>query len=40
MREEEYYEPGNSGREAAISRKLKEWKELRERSRSKGSKNG
>ncbi len=40
MVEEEYYTPGSSGREAAISRKLQEWKDLRESARSKGGTGG
>ncbi len=36
MEEEEYYRPSESGREAAISRKLAEWKRTRIRARNEG----
>lgn len=40
MEEEEYYRPSESGREAAISRKLAEWKITRKRSRNEGDDDG
>ena len=40
MEEEEYFRPSESGREAAISRKLAEWKKARKRARNEGDDDG